>query len=135
MAKILLVEDEPAISHVQRKILNSDPFCHDTMLAENGQDAMTLFGNNKFDLISLDYSLPGDMNGLDIYKKIRKKDHDIPIVFISGNIGFLESMKELISTDQRLDYISKPCENIVYVNTINKWLESSPKHDWKDIKS
>ncbi len=120
--KILLVEDEPAIAHVQSKILNSDPFCHEPMLAENGQDAMDLFENNKFDLISLDYSLPGDMNGLDIYKEIRKRDLDIPIVFISGNIGILESMKALISTDQRLDYISKPCENIVYVNTINKWL-------------
>ncbi len=127
--KILVVEDEPAIAYVQRKILSSDPFCHDTMLAENGQDAIDLFENNKFDLISLDYSLPGDMNGLDIYKKIRKSNHDIPIVFISGNIGFLESMKELISTDQRLDYISKPCENIVYVNTINKWLGKSLKQD------
>ncbi len=119
---ILLVEDEPAISAVQQKILGHEPFYHEVVLAATAQEAMDLFDSQAFDLVSLDYLLPGNLNGLDVYKYIRQKSKTIPIIFISGNIGFLESMKELCATDQYLDHISKPCENIVYANTINKWL-------------
>lgn len=31
-------------------------------------------------------------------------------------------MKTLSGSDKKMDYISKPCGNIVYANTINKWL-------------
>jgi len=120
--KILLVEDEQAIAQVQRKILRADPFGHEVEVVENAEDAIAILKMKKFDLISLDYSLPGNLNGLDIYKYIRKTDQEVPIIFISGNIGFLESMKELLSTDHRLDHVSKPCENFIYANTVNKWL-------------
>lgn len=119
---ILLVEDEYAISLVQEKILTSDPFRHKVTLANTAQKAMDLFDSQDFDLISLDYLLPGNLNGLDVYKYVRSKNKKIPIVFVSGNIGFLESMKKISSTDQCMAHISKPCENIVYANTINKWL-------------
>lgn len=120
---ILLVEDEPAISAVQQKILNHDPFHHKVALATTAQEAMELFDQGDFDLISLDYLLPGNLTGLDVYKYVRKKNKTIPIIFVSGNIGFLESMKEISATDRFMDHISKPCGNIVYANTINKWLE------------
>lgn len=121
--RILLVEDEPAISSVQKKILTSEPFDHKVTLATSAKAAMALFDQGEFDLVSLDYLLPGSRTGLDVYRYIREKNKDIPIIFVSGNFGFLESMKEISSTDPRMDYIPKPCENIVYVNTINKWLE------------
>ena len=121
--KILLVEDETAISNVQYKILTNEPFCHEVKVVPRGQMAIDAYDNGNFDLISLDYVLPGDLNGLDVYKYIRRKDQNIPIIFVSGNIGFLESMKELSTTDKKMGHVSKPCENIVYANTINKWLE------------
>ena len=89
---------------------------------EQIRQAMDLFDSQEFDLVSLDYLLPGNLNGLDVYKHIRSRNEQIPIIFVSGNIGFLESMKEISSIDRYMDHISKPCENIVYVNTVNKWL-------------
>lgn len=121
--KILLVEDEPAISTVQYKILAGEPFCHQVTIAQNGETAMDAYDSGDFDLISLDYLLPGNLNGFDVYKHIRAKDQNVPIVFVSGNFGFLESVKELSTTDKNMDYVSKPCGNIVYVTTINKWLQ------------
>ncbi len=120
--KILLVEDEIAISAVQYKILTQEPLCHDVRIAETGKEAINAFNSEPFDLVSLDYLLSGNLNGLDVYRHIREKNRDIPIVFISGNIGFLESMKTLSGSDKKMDHISKPCSNIVYANTINKWL-------------
>ena len=120
---ILIIEDEQAISDVQYRILTQTPCNHKVDIANNGQVAIDLFIRNKYDLISLDYILPGDINGMDIYHHIRETNKTIPILFISGNIEFLESIKELKQKDVNVDHLSKPCQNIDYVNSINKLIE------------
>ena len=123
--RILLVEDEPAIADVQYQVLSKPPFNHNVSIAVNGQMAIDFFNNNKFDAVSLDYILPGDINGFDVYTYIRKHDKNIPVMFISGNIEFLESMKELKENDPNLQHLSKPVNNIDYVNKINDIIGSS----------
>ncbi len=123
--RVLLVEDETAIANVQYQILTKEPFGHIVSIAANGQIAIDTFDRNKFDVVSLDYMLPGNINGLDVYHHIRKKDEDIPIMFISGNIEFLESMKKLKGKDPNLEYLSKPIANLEYVNKINELIGSS----------
>lgn len=119
---ILLVEDESAISDVQYKVLTQDPCNHQVDIAPNGQVAMDLLSRNEYDLISLDYILPGDINGMDVYNHIRKTDKTIPILFVSGNIEFLESIKDLKQKDGNIDHLSKPCQNKDYINGINNLL-------------
>ncbi|MCP4367234.1 MAG: PAS domain S-box protein [Deltaproteobacteria bacterium] len=123
--RVLLVEDETAIANVQYQILTKEPFGHIVSIAANGQIAIDTFDRNKFDVVSLDYMLPGNINGLDVYHHIRKKDEDIPIMFISGNIEFLESMKKLKGKDPNLEYLSKPIANLEYVNKINELIGSN----------
>lgn len=123
--KILLVEDEHSIADVQYQILTKDPYNHKVSVAVNGQMAIDFFNNSKFDAVSLDYILPGDINGFDVYKHIRKIDKDIPVMFISGNIEFLESMKTLKENDPNLQHLSKPVGNLDYVNKINKIIGDS----------
>ncbi len=117
---ILLVEDEQAIADVQYRILTQDPCNHKVDIANNGQLALDLFDRNQYDFISLDYVLPGGINGMDIYSHIRKANENVPIIFISGNIEFLESIKDLMTNDPFVDHLSKPCKNIDYVNSINR---------------
>ncbi|MBT8358750.1 MAG: PAS domain S-box protein [Deltaproteobacteria bacterium] len=118
--KILLVEDEPAIADVQYQLLTKEPFKHIVSIAANGQTAIDTFDRNQFDLVSLDYMLPGNINGLDVYHHIRENDQDIPVLFISGNIEFIESMNQLKEKDLHLEYLSKPIDNLDYVNKINE---------------
>ena len=120
---ILLVEDEIAISNVQYRILTNEPCNHKVDTAGNGQDAMDLFDRNEYDFVSLDYVLPGGINGMDVYHHIRETNQTIPILFVSGNIEFLESIKELKQRDFNVDHISKPCQNKDYVSSIDKLLE------------
>ena len=122
---ILLVEDETAISGVQYKILSQEPCNHKVDIAHDGQVAMDLFKRNKYDLISLDYVLPGGINGMDVYDHIRKTNKTIPILFISGNIEFLESIKELKQKDGNIDHLSKPCQNKDYVKSINELFDKN----------
>lgn len=121
---ILLVEDEQSISDVQYRILTQAPCNHKVDLAPNGQVAKDLFKDNKYDLVSLDYILPGKMNGMDVYNYIRGINKTIPVLFCSGNIEFLESIKELKQKDTHIEHLSKPSQNKEYVNIINNLLET-----------
>ncbi|MDA8136578.1 MAG: PAS domain S-box protein [Desulfobacteraceae bacterium] len=116
---ILLVEDEQAISDIQYRILTHEPCNHKVDIANTGQMAVDLLGRNQYDLISLDYILPRDFNGMDVYHHIRKTNNTVPVLFISGNIEFLESIKDLKQKDPYIDHLSKPCKNIDYVSCIN----------------
>ena len=122
---ILLVEDETAISDIQYRILTSEPCNHKVDVAHNGQMAKDLFERNTYDFVSLDYVLPGGINGMDVYHHIRKTNKTVPVLFISGNIDFLESIKELKQKDAYIDHLSKPCQNKDYVNGINELLEKT----------
>jgi len=120
---ILLVEDEQSLSDVQYRILTQPPFNHKVDIAINGEVAVDLFDRNKYDLVSLDYVFPGKISGMDVYNHIRKTDQTIPVLFISGNIEFLESLKILKQKDAYIDHLSKPCQNKDYVKAINSLLE------------
>ncbi len=122
---ILLVEDELAISDVQYRLLTNKPFNHTVDIAHNGQVAIDLLERNKYDLISLDYILPGNKNGMNVYDQIRKENTKIPVLFISGNIEFLQSIKELKQKDLNIDHLSKPCQNKDYVSSIDRLLKKS----------
>ena len=122
---ILLVEDEQAIADVQYRILTHESLSHKVDLAGSGKAAMDALNRNTYDLISLDYILPGDINGMDVYHHIRKTDKTVPVLFISGNIEFLESIKALKQKDPHIEHLSKPCRNIDYVNCVNQMLGRS----------
>ena len=121
--RILILEDEPAISYVQQKILSHPPCNHQVDLARTARSAIGLLENNTYDLISLDYILPGKLNGIDIYTHIRKTDKTVPILFASGNMEFLEAIEALKKKDPRLDHLSKPCRNMDYINSINRLMQ------------
>ncbi len=122
---ILLVEDECFISDVQYRLLTQSPINHYVDIATNAQIAIDLFNKKNYDLISLDYILPDHLNGMDVYKHIRKTDKKVKVLFISGNLEFLESTKELKLKDKFIDHLSKPCPNNDYVDAINKLLDKA----------
>ncbi len=121
--KILLVEDEVAISDIQRRVLVHEPCCHQVDVAATGQDALVLFEKNAYDLVSLDYMLPGALNGLAVYARIRETHPQVPVLFISGNLEFLESVKGLKARDPRVEHVSKPCHHKEYINAIHLLME------------
>ncbi len=122
---ILLVEDEMDISNVQYRTLTEEPCNHKVDVANTGKIGMDLFDRNEYDFVSLDYVLPGGINGMDVYHHIRKTNQTVPVLFISGNIEFLESIKELKQKDAYIDHLSKPCQNKDYINGINELLEKT----------
>ena len=69
MAKIMLIEDSPDTRDLVKMVLELNE--HTVLSAETGEAAMIQLAQFQPDLILMDISLPGKLNGLDIVKKLR----------------------------------------------------------------
>lgn len=82
---VLLVEDDPACSAIEKKYLEEAG--HRVDVASTAAAAISLATTNKYDLILLDITLP-DMNGITAIQKIRQKTGDsVPFVAVTSHAG------------------------------------------------
>lgn len=103
MAKILIVDDEPAIRRTLKEILEFEKFTVDE--ATNGLECMVKLKKDKFDVILMDIKMP-QMNGLDALERVQLLSSETPVVMISGH-GTIETAVEAVKKGA-FDYISKP---------------------------
>jgi two-component system nitrogen regulation response regulator NtrX len=81
MARILIIDDEPAIGSTLADILGDEG--HKTTLAESGEEGIAQYARDEFDLILLDLWLPG-MDGLAVLERLRTTSAP-PVIMISGH--------------------------------------------------
>ncbi|MCA0457079.1 MAG: response regulator [Chloroflexi bacterium] len=84
---ILIVEDNPIASKVQKMIVESFGFAVDCAIT--GEEGVDLAHKNKYDLILMDLGLPG-IDGLESTKKIKMDQSGMnnsltPIVAVTAN--------------------------------------------------
>lgn len=102
-ARLLYAEDDETLSFITKDHLELQGY--EVVHSSSGAAAFEKFKSEKFDLIILDVMLP-EMDGFTIAENIRKKDHQIPILFLSA-----KSMKEDRIHGLKLggdDYLTKP---------------------------
>ena len=92
-SKILCVDDEELGLLVRKLMLESEGF--EVSVASNGQSALDLCGRSRFDLVVLDYSMPG-MNGGEVAEAIRRLRPEIPIILLSAYITLPEEHIQLV---------------------------------------
>jgi two-component system, OmpR family, KDP operon response regulator KdpE len=101
--KILVVEDDPVISHFVDLALKSSGYS--SLLCENGLTAISLFLSESPSLVLLDLGLP-DIDGMEVLESIRKSSKDVPIIVVSAREKEDEKVAALdYGAD---DYITKP---------------------------
>ena len=81
MAKILVVDDDPAVQMTIRLLLERAG--HSVVVAGDGHKGFAAFEVGDFDLLFLDIFMPG-MDGLETMRHVQRKQPTIPIVVISG---------------------------------------------------
>lgn len=100
--KILVVDDDPAISEMLTIVLDAEGF--EAKPVTDGLEAIPAFHSYQPDLILLDLMLPG-MSGVDICKEIRKESA-VPIVMLTAKTDTVDVVLGLESGAD--DYITKP---------------------------
>lgn len=101
--KILIVEDEAGISQFLKQGLEEENY--EVAVANDGKTGLQYALQNTFDLLLLDWMLPG-INGHDLCVEFRKKNKTTPIIFLTAKDTIQETVSGLQAGAN--DYIKKP---------------------------
>jgi two-component system, cell cycle sensor histidine kinase and response regulator CckA len=94
VANVLVVDDEEAIRHVVRYILEKRDY-HVTE-AGSGREAIALIdGGAPIDLLMADLAMP-EMGGDEMARRIRATRPDLKVLYVTGHIGQLMDERPLL---------------------------------------
>jgi len=101
--RILIVEDEPGIFKFLQQGLEEESFSVD--VAENGNKGLQMALSGDYDLLLLDWMVPG-ISGIEVCRQFRKEFKDTPVIFLTAKDTVDETIFGLQSGAN--DYIKKP---------------------------
>lgn len=104
MAKLLLVEDDAKMATMVIDRLTFERYTVEYV--DNGDLGMEMVRSGDFDLLILDWNLPGASSGLDIVRRYRLEGGKAPVLMLTGNQTV--SDKELGLESGADDYLTKP---------------------------
>jgi two-component system response regulator RegX3 len=102
VTKILIVDDEPALSEPLEFLLQREGY--DTAVAADGVTALSKFDSEDPDLVLLDLMLPG-LSGTEVCRQIRTRSN-VPIIMLTAKDSEVDIVVGLeLGAD---DYVTKP---------------------------
>ncbi|MCS5490020.1 response regulator transcription factor [Algoriphagus limi] len=119
--RILVVEDEPGISNFLKQGLEEESYAVD--VADNGKDGLELALSGAYDLLLLDWMLPG-MSGIELTRVFRKEQPSTPIIFLTAKDTVDETVFGLQAGAN--DYIKKPFHFEELLERIRVQLRKNP---------
>ncbi len=117
MAMILLVEDDRFLSDTIRAFLEFKE--HTVDRAFEGPEALEKMTYGKYDLVILDWQLPG-MDGVDICRSYRTAGGTMPVMMLTGRTDPKEMQKATAAGAN--GFLSKPFKLDVLETQIDKLL-------------
>ncbi|HEU5439188.1 MAG TPA: response regulator transcription factor [Ktedonobacterales bacterium] len=101
--RILIVDDDEMGSKMVQFLLTEQGYQVD--IVDNARGALALVERQPPDLMLLDVMMP-QFNGFQIYQRLRERDFDIPVIFVTGKDELEDKLQGLrMGAD---DYICKP---------------------------
>ena len=126
--KILIVDDELDVITVLKKVLEQGGFNVDSY--DDSILALQNFNAGSYDLVLLDIKIP-EMDGLHLYKEMKKIDRKVKICFLTASEMYYERFRieeEFNDIDKDL-FLQKPIENEDLIKKINTVI--SQEHNYK----
>ena len=121
MEKILIIQDSPSANAMLKFRLESGGFSVET--AETGEEGIEKTKASQYQLILLDYNLPG-MNGGQVCGILKKQDktRNVPIVFMSAKDE--EKLTQITKEAGADGYIGLPFEGKTFIEKIRGFLKA-----------
>jgi DNA-binding response OmpR family regulator len=121
--RILIVDDEPDVNAVLKKVLKQNGFDADAY--DDPILALENFKAGSYDLLLLDIIMPR-MDGFHLYQEIKKVDNNVKVCFLTASEMYYQRFRkeEFCDLDGDL-FIRKPIENEDLVKQINKIIDQA----------
>jgi DNA-binding response OmpR family regulator len=103
MERILVVDDDPAITSLLRRGLTYEGFAVET--AADGTEALATARDHPPDLVILDIMLPG-LDGIEVLRRLRAADQRLPILLLTARDAPADQVHGLEQGAD--DYVVKP---------------------------
>ncbi len=129
MAKILVVEDDRILRELVTSYLCAGDYVVDS--ASNGDLALALLSENEYDLIVLDWMMPG-ISGLEVCRQYRNNRGQAPILFLTSRADKRDKAAGLDAGAD--DYLVKPFEQIEFQARVRALLRRNKQWQGKLIK-
>ncbi len=117
MINILIVDDHVIVREGIKRIIDDTAGITIVAEASSGQEALDLIRKNKYDLILLDISMPGQ-NGLQTLKLIKKHDKNLPVLMLSMHAEQQYAMRAIKAGAS--GYLTKDTASTQLVKAIRK---------------
>ena len=102
-ARILLVDDDASVREVVSAMLEAVGF--EVVGESSGEDGLAKLARNRFDLVVLDWTLPG-MSGLELCRTVRARWARLPVLFLTANATTQDVVDAFAGGAD--DYVVKP---------------------------
>ena len=101
--RVLVVDDEGGVRASLAGILGDEGYAVEAV--DTGEAALEALEARRYDLVMLDVWLPGQ-DGLEVLRRIRERDAELPVVVISGH-GTIETAVKAVRLGAQ-DFVEKP---------------------------
>jgi CheY-like chemotaxis protein len=135
MAKrILVVDDESDVLAALARAIKIEGYSVEK--AQSAKEALALCKDHTFDLVVVDFIMPG-MSGLELINKIRGIHPTIRSIVVSGKVD-PQLKEDEVETRLKIEleadaYFSKPMKNEQLLETIERLLSLGKDEKWTDI--
>jgi DNA-binding response OmpR family regulator len=119
--RILLVDDEPDITLTFREVLEEKGFKVDSF--NDPQIALSNFSAGVYDIALIDIKMP-QMNGFDLYRKLRKIDDNVKYCFMTAYEIYYDILKKSYPGLDIGWFMKKPISTEQLVREIKSKLDS-----------
>ncbi len=117
MAKILLVDDDPAILKIFQLLLTTEG--HEVLATGSGEEAVKLVQQESIDLLVSDVRM-SPMDGFEVLRRVREAQPDILVLMVSAYAS--EASVKKASQLGAFKFIAKPPDPRQLIKSVNEAL-------------